>query len=254
MRTSGLIMLAAVVTLLASCGQESDKPISEETATPSIEKSAPESPVVDKAPTGPEPTDQTSPTGEPETAAGPDAASAVEVGNPSQPAVPGSTSEPPTSNQAKLERSLQTWNELKAKCKGNYSYKIAWSSWVGFGHETELVVRDNKVTERRYREWSGQPVPLEPGKTSKPQGKTWTEQGEQLGSHKEGAPPKTLDQLYEEAAKILDEKLEPHHRLFVRFDDRGLLKSCFYVDTRIADDAPQTGVVINSIKLKSGEE
>lgn len=146
------------------------------------------------------------------------------------------------------------WNDLKAKCKGNYSYKIAWSSWVGSGHETEIAVRDNQVIERRFREWSGQPVPIEPGKTPEPQGETWTEQGEQLGSHEKGAPPKTLDQLYEEAVRVLEEKLEPHHRLYVRFGDRGLLQSCFYVDTRIADDAPQTGVTINSITLDSVEE
>ena len=75
-----------------------------------------------------------------------------------------------------------------------------------------------------------------------------------MGSHKKGAPPKTLDELYTEAGKVLEAKLEPHHRLYVRLDERGLLKMCFYVDTRIADDAPRTGVVIDSIRLETPDE
>ncbi len=226
--------------------------------------------------------------------------------------------EPPAKEQEKLQASLKTWQRLREDCGGNYSYKVRWSSFVGFGHETEIVVRDNKVIERRFRAFGGgglAPVPIAPvpprpeilprkwtdstgkhsveaefvdlkdgklrlkrkdGKTitlpidilskadqesaralarqtatpPKPKGESWTETGRDLGSHKKGSPPKTLDQLYEEAQGILNTKLEPHHRLYVRFDDRGLLKSCFYVDTRIADDAPQTGVMIASVNIK----
>jgi hypothetical protein len=165
------------------------------------------------------------------------------------PAESSTSAETTSPHQTQLDESLRKWNELKAKCGGNYSYKIRWSSWVGFGHETEIVVRDNKVAERRYREWSGRPAPVEPGKPPREQGESWTETEDDLGSHTKGAPPKTLDDLYVEAQGILNKKLEPHHRLYVRFDMQGLLLSCFYVDTRIADDAPQTGVVISSIEL-----
>ena len=43
-----------------------------------------------------------------------------------------------------------------------------------------------------------------------------------------------------------------NERRYVRFDKQGLLRSCDIVDTRIADDAPISGVVISSISL-SGE-
>jgi len=164
--------------------------------------------------------------------------------------------EPADSPAAKLDKSLKTWQKLKKECGGNYSYSIRFTSWVGFGHETTIVVRDNKVAERRYRSWSGRPqivVPVEPGKPpkpAKPEGETWTEKGDKLGSHKKGAPLKMLDQLYEEAAKIANAKLQPHQRFFFRVDKRGLLTSCFYVDTRIADDAPTTGVNIGRIELE----
>ncbi len=251
MRAVQLIVTVALVALLVSCGKDDQKSTDKKPATPQIEQEAPEQPADGTGQADPRPGDQALPKPKLTTATAPKTVPAIEfaeAGGPSSAATPKGTSEPSASKQAELKQSLQTWKNLKAKCGGNYSYKIAWSSWVGFGRETEIVVRDNQVTERRYREWSGRPVPVEPGKEPKPEGETWTEQGKQLGSHKKGAPLKTLDQLYAEASKILETKLEPHHRLYLRFDDRGLLLSCFYVDTRIADDAPQTGVVISSIK------
>jgi len=154
-------------------------------------------------------------------------------------------------HRAALEKSLKTWKGLKAKCGGNYSYKIRWSSFAGFGHETEIVVRENKVTERRYRQFSRRAVIAPPGprKPPKPEPTGYTERGKELGSHKKGAPPKTLDELYQDARKVLDTKLSPFQKLYVRFDKQGLLRSCFYVDTRIADDAPTKGVIISSISL-----
>ena len=57
-------------------------------------------------------------------------------------------------DQGKFQASRKTWQELKQKCGGNYSYKIRWSSWVGFGHETEIFVRNNKVVKRRFSAFS----------------------------------------------------------------------------------------------------
>jgi hypothetical protein len=111
------------------------------------------------------------------------------------------------------------------------------------------VVRNNKVVERKYSEFdrNAPPSPPEPGKTA---GEKWTEKGNQLGIHQEGAPLKTLDDLYQEAQQLLETKLTPEQRLYVRFDKQGLLESCFYVDTRIAGDAPRKGVAIGNIQLE----
>ena len=50
-----------------------------------------------------------------------------------------------------LEQSRNIWEEEKEKCLGNYSYRVSWSSWTGFGNETIIIVRDNRVIERQYR-------------------------------------------------------------------------------------------------------
>jgi type IV secretory pathway VirB10-like protein len=268
MKVARVFVIVSISTVLASCGPTGDNSAPEGNGTlepeqPIVAQAAedgeevtpqPSVPPKPKTPVErPVPATETPPTAEIDSQAPSPAVADL------QPQT--ETAEPPAEttdasaetispHQKQLDESLRAWSDLKAKCGGNYSYKIRWSSWVGFGHETEIVARDNKVTERRYREWSGQPVPVEPGKPSQDRGKSWTETGDDLGSHKKGAPPKTLDELYVEAQGILNKKLEPHQRLYVRFDKQGLLSSCFYVDTRIADDAPQTGVVISSIELE----
>ena len=155
-------------------------------------------------------------------------------------------------HSAKVAKSLQAWQQAKEKCGGNYSYSVRWQSFVGFGHETTVVIKDNKVAERRYREFkapSRRPVPKNPNVKPKPAGPLWVEKGKELGSHKKGTAAKTLDQLYMEAAEVAKRKLPSNLRRYFRVDKQGLLLSCFTVDTRIADDAPSKGVNITSIKL-----
>ena len=149
----------------------------------------------------------------------------------------------------RLQQSFQTWQKIKQECQGTYSYKKHWSSWVGFGHVTTVVVQDNKVVERSFRSFSGKPVPVAPGQAPKPDGKTWTERGPEVGKNKQGHPPKTLDELYAEAKVIVHGPVPPFNRMSLRTDKNGLLLACYLRDTRIADDAPTKGVNITSITL-----
>ena len=149
----------------------------------------------------------------------------------------------------KLQESFQTWQRKKLECGGDYSFKKYWSSWVGFGHETTVVVENNKVVSRSFRSFSGKPVPVAPGQAPKPDGKTWTERGLEVGKNKQGYPPKTLDELYEEAKAIVHGPVPPFNRMSLRTDKNGLLLACYLQDTRIADDAPTKGVNITSISL-----
>ncbi|MDH3584905.1 MAG: protease inhibitor I42 family protein, partial [Phycisphaerae bacterium] len=158
--------------------------------------------------------------------------------------------EPAPDDLARVQASLTKWKQAREACGGNYSYKVRWSSFVGFGHETKIMVQDNKVVVRQFHAFSGRPVPVRPGQDpAKPQGEHWIEKSPNIGSHKKGAPPRTLDQLYTEALQVAKRPLQQHERRYVRFDKQGLLLACFTVDTRIADDAPTKGVTISSLSL-----
>ncbi len=150
-------------------------------------------------------------------------------------------------DQAKLQESLQKWETARDAAKGNYSYKVTFSSFSGLGHSTEIIVRDHKVAERRFQAFNlREPKPVKPGEA--PEYK-WIETGDKLGTHKEGAPVKTVDELYKEAATVLKSELTENEKLYLRFDAKGLLQLCFTVDTRIADDAPIKGVRIAEIVI-----
>jgi predicted secreted protein len=154
---------------------------------------------------------------------------------------------------AKVQAGIKAWEVAKAKCKGNYSYKVGFESFVGFGHETTIVVSNNKVTERRYRAFNRRrPVaPPRPGVQApqKAEGTSWMEQGKAIGTNKQGAPAKTLDELYVIALETTKKRLRQFERRYIRSDKQGLLVSCYIMDRRIADDAPRNGLVVSSITL-----
>ena len=142
------------------------------------------------------------------------------------------------SDAVKVKKSMVVWLKLKAKWNGNYSYKYRFRSWVGFGNETTIVIRANKVVERHYRSWN---------RAQKVREK-WVEKGDQIGTHRRGAKALTLDKLYQKAKFIAKKKLSANEERYTSFDRHGLLNLCCYRDKRIVDDAPLTGVKIYDIK------
>ena len=143
--------------------------------------------------------------------------------------------------------SQKKWEELKTAHSGNYQYIVKWQGFAPNGHETIILVRNNKVVGRKYKTFpNGQR--LDDNKIHE----SWTESTSDLGSHKQGAPPRTLDAIYQEAIKIAGRKLEDYERRYVKFDQQGLLLKCFIDDERIADEGHQ-GVDLASICLEHGD-
>lgn len=110
----------------------------------------------------------------------------------------------------------------------------------GLGSITKIEVQAGKVLRRNYDEFNSKPQPvLDP--TAKP-APLWIETGEQLNSHKQGAPALTVEAMYDTCKTVLQADLTSHQKRYLAFDQRGFLTRCFTVDTRIMDDAPQVGV------------
>lgn len=154
-----------------------------------------------------------------------------------------------SSDLEKVKDSLGKWEKIKADVSDNYSYMVRWSSFIEYGNETRIFVKDGKVIRRTFR-----PIKMVENPSGESPFKTWKEEGDQIGKHREGAPAKTLDQLYESVIKVASKKLEPSERRFVKTNSRGLLIECFIVDTRIADDAPKNGILITGIRLPKSRD
>ncbi len=150
--------------------------------------------------------------------------------------------EPNAAELERLKESLAKWEKARQECEGNYTYTVRRSSAFGFGHQTTITVKDNKVVERMFEEF-GQPVPPKPGEQPEKPKPRWIETGKDVGTHKtEGAPARTVDELYGEAKKLLEMTVPENHKLYLSFDKQGVLSHCFTIDTRIADDAPTKGI------------
>jgi hypothetical protein len=150
-----------------------------------------------------------------------------------------------------VKSSRKAWDQVKGNHGNSYRYSVVFMSFAGFGSETVIVVNKGMVVERRYRMWT-RPIPQAPGANDdfKPD---WVEKGADIGKHKDGAPARTMEQLYDEAQKIAERTLQPFEKRYVKTDKRGLLESAFVVDTRIADDAPKKGVSITKLTLEQSK-
>lgn len=159
----------------------------------------------------------------------------------------GVTAPAQTSDAERLALSLTKWLKAKEACGGNYAYKVVRSSFTGYQSVTTVVVKANQVVERRLET----ATPTKPGESA-PLKVQWMERGKDIGTHKDAAEPRTLDELYALAKKIVEAEVPADHVRRLGFDKDGLLQYCFLQNTRIQDDAPQAGVA--SIQLMLGKK
>jgi hypothetical protein len=159
---------------------------------------------------------------------------------PSKPTAATPTGSGAAAELERLSKSLSAWQQAKDACGGDYSYSVRFTSAFGFGHETTVTVRGNRIVHRSFTRF-GRPEPGQPPQAPRPE---WVESGEEVGSHEEvgAAQARTLDELYAIARQVLERKLDDRQVRSLVIDDRGLLQACFIRDAGIADDAPQHGV------------
>ena len=82
---------------------------------------------------------------------------------------PAQAAETGKSSKEKLTISLKVWLKSKADAGGNYTYQVSRSSFTGARWVTTIVVRDNKIVERRFEEFGGRPQLIRPGEKPKKQ-------------------------------------------------------------------------------------
>ena len=162
-----------------------------------------------------------------------------------QPPAAGDDS-PPTDPARDLERlaaSRATWEKARDAADGNYTYEVP-QVFMMSRQTTRIVVKQGKVVERSFEQFVQAPGIAAPGGGPPAPKTVWTERGDEIGTHGDGAaPPRTVDELYDAAAKMLATPKPAFHERSLGIDDRGLLHHCYDRNTRIADDVPFAGVL-----------
>lgn len=138
-------------------------------------------------------------------------------------------------------RSNLAWQNFKSASGDTYRYQVVTSSWVGYGTETIITVRNGKVAERSYVEkvfpGTGGPATIT---------KEWKEDETQLGMHEEGAALLTMDEVY---AKAKDDWLLKRDNAKTYFETKndGMISLCGYVPNGCEDDC-FNGITIGYVR------
>ncbi len=140
--------------------------------------------------------------------------------------------------QQRFEASLLSWQLVKKQI-ARYQYSVNFSSWVGFSNRTTLSVEDDVVVNRAY-------VAFDQNNKLVAQ---WQEDGsDEIGTHKRGATPKTMDQLYRQCRSEVLSKSAQENYISLSFDENNLLRQCTYTPMSCADDC-SFGVNISDLQF-----
>jgi hypothetical protein len=103
---------------------------------------------------------------------------------------------------------------------------------------TRITVEAGKVVRREYEE-----APLKDA----PEPERYVEEGDSVGKHALGAPPLTMEAIYQKALELAGKRGgEPGFSL--SFCEDGLLRSCRWIDPTLTDHAPVRGVSIHTLR------
>jgi hypothetical protein len=139
------------------------------------------------------------------------------------------------SSTEQLDTSHDTWEQ--ASDGKAYSYSRRGLSWLGYNGVTTITVREDGVVVRRDFTPSGG-------------GAGWTESGDEIGSHDEGSPAKTLEELYADCDDVLAADPATHDINF-ELDDQGFLKTCYSAQRSCEEDC-FSGIQLDALTISEG--
>ncbi|GAB2770700.1 hypothetical protein [Salinimicrobium soli] len=127
--------------------------------------------------------------------------------------------------------SSKLWLKLKARHKDTYQYSILEISVTNLGGETTISVEKGKVLTRSYEQFM---ISEEDG--SRTVLFSFTEDQNSLGSNSEGAPPKTIDELYETCLRDYMSIDPDRNTIYFDTNKQGVISLCGYVPDLCQDD------------------
>jgi hypothetical protein len=128
--------------------------------------------------------------------------------------------------QEQLGRSRDTWTAVKGSPSRHYRYADRNSSLTGASWETLVEVQANVVIRRTYtaRDIAGVVTT------------TWTEEAAAVGTHTEGAPPLTVEEVYTACSSNVLSRNPAVNRITLTFHPDGVMQTCVYEPKNCQDD------------------
>ena len=126
------------------------------------------------------------------------------------------------------------WKEVKAQNEETYSYTVSFSSWSGFGSRTTITVKDGLVSKRKYLYF--EQVLNEESELEEVEIESYTETGEEIGSHSEGFDPLLIDELYQTCLSDYLNINKADNEIYFNTDEAGIISNCGFVETGCVDD------------------
>lgn len=138
-------------------------------------------------------------------------------------------------------QSLKKWKELKGIHGNSYVYSTTFTSWTGSGSTTVIKVENGVITARYFEQFNRD----ENG--AKTIVNAYTETGATLGTHTEGAPLHTMDELYESCARKYLVVSEKKNKLYFETGRNDVMTLCGFVPNDCADDCFK-GIRVQSLE------
>jgi hypothetical protein len=154
-----------------------------------------------------------------------------------------SSCESDNDDQNEFQNSKKTLSDFKKSTNNTYKYIVTGMTWVGPAWETTIIVSNGKVIQRHFRytntQGLGNDIPTEELE--------WTENGSEIGSHKNiAATALTLDEIYIKAEQEWLIKRD-NAEIYFETKNNGLISTCGYAENNCQDDC-FIGIHIKSIE------
>ena len=154
-----------------------------------------------------------------------------------------------TLNLSDYYNSLRTWNKLKLENGDSYSYINSFQSWTGNYTNTIIEVEKGKPISRNYETGIIEYMPKSDGGVDIKNTKndTYIENQDNLGTHKAGFSPITMDNIYRNCILNISKVSSLTNNIYFETDNSGILSTCGYVPKNCQDECFE-GVEINNFK------
>ena len=138
--------------------------------------------------------------------------------------------------------SLILWDVLKEEHKNSYEYSLSFSSAEArYESKSTFKIKEGVITKHDFESYHYN------DKDEKTIDKIWTEEKNKVGSHKEGFPAKTLDEVYKDCGNTYLPVKPSQNYIYFEAEHDGIISLCGYVPHNCADDCFE-GVRLESFK------